>query len=160
MKLSQLLSPRPTKHDMALPGGTRFETAPKTGCNWNDGTAGLKPSSGSSRSGVLYNDIIPASRRGLDRSRAFCYARTDSAHQCPRPPDGDCVFSSDVRITDARNKACCASRTFRSSFMRHLNSVGELLGVEPAGRSVIMRSDRTTEVNGSRVWSVSDWACR
>lgn len=53
-----------------------------------------------------------------------------------------------------------SSRTFRSSFMRHLNSVGELLGVEPAGRSVIMRSDRTTEVNGSRVWSVSDWACR
>ena len=53
-----------------------------------------------------------------------------------------------------------SSRTFRSSFMRHLNSVGELLGVEPAGRSVIMRSDRTTEVNGSRVWSVSDLACR
>lgn len=34
---------------MALPGGTRFETAPKTGCNWNDGTAEPKPSSGSNR---------------------------------------------------------------------------------------------------------------
>ena len=36
---SKFLSPRPTKHDVVVPGGTRLETAPKTGCNWNDGTA-------------------------------------------------------------------------------------------------------------------------
>ena len=48
MKLSRLLSPRPTKHDMALPGGTRFETAAKTGRNWNDGTVETLPPSGSS----------------------------------------------------------------------------------------------------------------
>ena len=46
MKLSQLLSPKPTKHDEALPGGIRFETAPKTGCNWKGGTAEPKPPSG------------------------------------------------------------------------------------------------------------------
>lgn len=46
MKLSQHLSPKPTKHDMALPGGTRLETALKTGCNWNDGTTKTEPSSG------------------------------------------------------------------------------------------------------------------
>ena len=32
---------------MVLLGGTRFETAPKTGRNWNDGTTEPKPSSGS-----------------------------------------------------------------------------------------------------------------
>ena len=41
------------KHDMALPDGTRFETAPKTGRNWNDGTAELKPSSGNNGNNSL-----------------------------------------------------------------------------------------------------------
>ena len=65
-----------------------------------------------------------------------------------------------MHCADAALYEVKSSRTFRSSFMSYLNSVGGLLGVEPAGRSVIMRSDQTTEVNGSRVWSVSDWACR
>ena len=38
---------------MALPGGTRLETAPKTGCNWNDGTAESTPSSGNSENWLL-----------------------------------------------------------------------------------------------------------
>ena len=46
LKLSQLLSPKPTKHDMASFGGTRSVSMPKTGCNWNDGTAEPTPSSG------------------------------------------------------------------------------------------------------------------
>lgn len=45
LKLSRLLSPKSTKRDTVLLGGTRLETAPKTGCNWNDRTAKLKPSS-------------------------------------------------------------------------------------------------------------------
>ena len=47
VKLSQLLSPRPTKRDMVLPGGTRLESAPTVGCNWSDGTTEPEPSSGS-----------------------------------------------------------------------------------------------------------------
>ena len=39
--------PKLTKHDMVSPGGTWFETALKTGRNWNDGTLEPKPSSGS-----------------------------------------------------------------------------------------------------------------
>lgn len=35
--------------DMVLLGGTRLEATPKTGCNWNDRTAGLESWSGSSR---------------------------------------------------------------------------------------------------------------
>lgn len=33
LKLPLLLFPKPTKHNMALPDGIRFETALKTGCN-------------------------------------------------------------------------------------------------------------------------------
>lgn len=52
-----------------------------------------------------------------------------------------------------------SSSTFRKSFLKHLDSVGELLHVEPDSRSVIMRGDSTTEVSGSTIWSVADWAC-
>ena len=48
LKLPRLLSPKPTKRDMALPGGTRLEAEPKTGCNWNDRAAKPKPLSGDS----------------------------------------------------------------------------------------------------------------
>ena len=48
MKLSQLLSPKPTKRDAASFGGTRLETARETRYNWNDGTTEPKPSSGNS----------------------------------------------------------------------------------------------------------------
>ena len=47
VKLSQLLSPRPTKRHMVLPGGTWLESAPTTGCNWSGGTTEPEPSSGS-----------------------------------------------------------------------------------------------------------------
>lgn len=46
LRLSQVLSPKPTKRDMVSPGGTRLETALKTGRNWNDETAEPLPSSG------------------------------------------------------------------------------------------------------------------
>ena len=52
-----------------------------------------------------------------------------------------------------------SSRTFRKSFLKHLDSVGELLHVELASRSVIMRGDSTTKVSGSTIWTVADWAC-
>ena len=53
-----------------------------------------------------------------------------------------------------------SSRTYRGSFMRHLDSVGELLGVDQGRRSVVMRSDQTTELNGSTIWTAEDWATR
>ena len=49
LRLSQLLSPKPTKRDIASFGGTRSVSMPKTGCNWNDGTAEPTPSSGNNR---------------------------------------------------------------------------------------------------------------
>lgn len=53
-----------------------------------------------------------------------------------------------------------SSRTFRNGFMRHLDSVGTLLGVDPGRRAIIMRSDHTTEVDGTKVWAVDEWARR
>lgn len=50
-----------------------------------------------------------------------------------------------------------SSRTYRNSFMRHLDSVGKFLEVDPERRAVIMRSDHTTEVNRSKIWNVEDW---
>ena len=47
------------KRDVASFGGTRFEMPPKTGCNWNDGTAEPEPSSGSKRTLVRISYIIP-----------------------------------------------------------------------------------------------------
>ena len=51
LRLSQLLSPKPTKRDIASFGGTRSVSMPKTGCNWNDGTAEPTPSSGNRKFG-------------------------------------------------------------------------------------------------------------
>ena len=48
LKLPRLLSPKLTKHDMVLLGGTRLETALKTGRNWSDETAETLPPSGNS----------------------------------------------------------------------------------------------------------------
>lgn len=41
------------KRDAASPGGTRLETASKTGCNWSGGTAEPSPSSGSKQKSNL-----------------------------------------------------------------------------------------------------------
>ncbi len=76
LRLSQLLSPKPTKRDIASFGGTRSVSMPKTGCNWNDGTAEPTPSSGS-RTHVLYNVIAPGGRRSFNRSYACCYIWVD-----------------------------------------------------------------------------------
>ena len=50
-----------------------------------------------------------------------------------------------------------SSRTFRSSFTRHLDSVGELIGVDRAHRAVVTRCDASTEVAGEIIWSAADW---
>ena len=46
---------------MVSPGGTRLEAEPKTGCNWNDGTAELRPLSGD-------NDATVCSQASCDHS--------------------------------------------------------------------------------------------
>lgn len=59
LKLPRFLSPKPTKRDVVSSGGTRLETASKTGGNWNDGTTEPKPSSGSDFRGLtLLNTIF------------------------------------------------------------------------------------------------------
>ena len=50
-----------------------------------------------------------------------------------------------------------SSRTFRSGFTRHLDSVGELIGVDRAHRAVVTRCDASTEVAGEKIWSAADW---
>ena len=50
-----------------------------------------------------------------------------------------------------------SSRTFRNSFTRHLDSVGELIGVDRAHRAVVTRCDASTEVAGEIIWSAADW---
>lgn len=50
-----------------------------------------------------------------------------------------------------------SSRTFRSNFTRHLDSVGELIGVDRAHRAVVTRCDASTEVAGEKIWSAADW---
>ena len=51
-----------------------------------------------------------------------------------------------------------SSRTYRNSFMRHLDSVGDLLCVDRQNRGAIMRGESTTSVNASTIWAVDDWA--
>ena len=46
--MSRILSPKPTRHDVASLGGTRLEIPLKTGHNWSDETAESTLSSGSS----------------------------------------------------------------------------------------------------------------
>ena len=83
------MSPKPTKRDIASFGGTRSVSMPKTGCNWNDGTAEPKPSSGN-RIYVRYNNQIPDSGHGLIESvsTAVCGA---------------------ILVTGARDIIACAS---------------------------------------------------
>lgn len=64
LRLSQLLSTKPTKRDIASFGGTRSVSMPKTGCNWNDGTTEPKPSSGNKTPRQLSIDLSGALRRG------------------------------------------------------------------------------------------------
>lgn len=49
------------------------------------------------------------------------------------------------------------SMAYRSSFLRHLNSVGEKLGIDCDHRFVVMRSESATSVAGASVLPVSEW---
>lgn len=53
-----------------------------------------------------------------------------------------------------------SSATYRSSFTRHLASVGNLIGVDVANQSVVMNADKTVMVGGRTVWSMRDWLLR
>ena len=53
-----------------------------------------------------------------------------------------------------------STTTFKASFTRHLESVGDDLDIPKDGRSVVMRSDVSHTVNGNKVWSAHDWLMR
>lgn len=53
-----------------------------------------------------------------------------------------------------------STTTFKPGLARHLDSVGDALGVPDEGRSVVMRSDASTVVNGVKYWSAYDWLMR
>lgn len=53
-----------------------------------------------------------------------------------------------------------STTTFRADFARHLVSVGNALGIPEEGRGVVMRSDESHVVNGTKYWSAHDWLMR
>lgn len=53
-----------------------------------------------------------------------------------------------------------STTTFRADFARHLGGVGDALGVPEENRGVVMRSDATHVVNGTKYWSAHDWLMR
>ena len=66
-----------------------------------------------------------------------------------------------VEATDRRNVELVeikSSTTYRSSFLRHLNSVGEKLSIDCDHRFVVMRSESATSVARASILPVSDWA--
>ena len=50
--------------------------------------------------------------------------------------------------------------TFRADLARHLGGVGDALGIPEDGRGVVMRSDESHVVNGTKFWSANDWLMR
>ena len=53
-----------------------------------------------------------------------------------------------------------STTTFKADFARHLESVGDALGIPQGGRGVIMRSDASHVVGGVTFWSARDWLMR
>ncbi|MEE8721965.1 MAG: ATP-binding protein [Eggerthellaceae bacterium] len=53
-----------------------------------------------------------------------------------------------------------SARSFQPSFTKHLASVGDELNITPEHRYVVMRSQRSTTVSGTKIWSVRDWLDR
>lgn len=67
----------------------------------------------------------------------------------------DCTLPGRPELAEVKSTA-----TFRTSFLRHLPSVGESLGIPKEARFVVMRGDGTFDVDGTRVWSARDWLLR
>ena len=53
-----------------------------------------------------------------------------------------------------------STTTFKADFARHLRSVGDDLGIPDEGRGVVMRSDESHVVSGTKFWSAHDWLMR
>ena len=53
-----------------------------------------------------------------------------------------------------------STTTFKVEFARHLGIVGDALGIPEEGRAVVMRSDESHVVNGTKFWSAHDWLMR
>lgn len=53
-----------------------------------------------------------------------------------------------------------STTTFKADLARHLGGVGAALGIPEEGRGVVMRSDESHMVNGTKFWSASDWLMR
>ncbi|MBQ9004678.1 MAG: ATP-binding protein [Eggerthellaceae bacterium] len=68
-----------------------------------------------------------------------------------------------VDLTDPRSPELVeakSSRTYNSSFTRHLSAVGKLLGIPPESQHVVMRADAKRAVSGVSVWPAEEWLCR
>ena len=53
-----------------------------------------------------------------------------------------------------------STTTYKADLARHLESVGDALGIPMEGRGVVMRSDESHVVNGVKHWSAHEWLMR
>lgn len=53
-----------------------------------------------------------------------------------------------------------STTTFKADLARHLGSVGDALGIPAEGRGVVLRSDESHVVMGTKFWSAHDWLMR
>ena len=53
-----------------------------------------------------------------------------------------------------------STTTFKADLARHLGGVGDALDIPEEGRGVVMRSDESHMVNGTKFWSANDWLMR
>ena len=53
-----------------------------------------------------------------------------------------------------------STTTYKADLARYLESVGDALGTPMEGRGVVMRSDESHVVNGTKFWSAHDWLMR
>ena len=72
----------------------------------------------------------------------------------------------EVDLVDATDRAAPelieikSTTTYRADLARHLESVGDALGIPKERRGVVMRSDASHVVNGIEHWSAHDWLMR
>lgn len=127
LRLSQLLSPKPTKRDIASFGGTRSVSMPKTGCNWNDGTAEPTPSSGNDPRISTECHRLAWLGTVLDRldkpslSKGFQEELVDRRHSSftttilPWKPPASCILMASARSSKRKIAATGGSMAFSAT---------------------------------------------
>ena len=111
---------------------------------------------GSKARGAVYEDLVISEtmKRHLNAGRnpSLFFYRDDSKIEVDLVDTTDPAHPELVEIK--------SSATYRATFMRHLPSVGESLGIRSDGQAVVMQSETTETVHDRRVWAMRDWLLR